>query len=157
MNKIIKILIFIAIIIVIALAGFFLWPDTAIDGPGGENNQTGEIKSMGIIEGSLSYPSEVIPELIICAEDINNDQQYCTTEQIEDEKYTYSKGYKLEVPVGKYFVFAQREDNDRKAYYSEYVICGIRADCPSHKPVVVTVDEGETVSEVDPHDWYIKN
>ena len=151
-KNILSILIIAILILALVIVGFFFWPETMTDVPAGE--EPVQTSSTGIIEGSLSYPSEVIPELIICAENIDNDQQHCTTEQIKDNKYTYGKGYKLEVPVGEYFVFAQREGNDRKAYYSEYVLCGIRADCPSHEPVVVMVDKGEIVFGVDPHDWY---
>lgn len=112
-------------------------------------NQNQEI---GYIEGSLSYPSEGIPNLKICAEDINNsEKKICTEKNIEDKKYTYGKGYILEVPPGKYYVYVS---SNRKVYYSEFVTCGLNANCPSHKPITIEVVSGQTVTNIDPQDWY---
>lgn len=109
------------------------------------------------IEGSLSFPSEVMPPMKICAEETISKNQYCTTTQIEDKKYTYGKGYKLELPAGDYVVYSQEIGHDKKAYYSEFVTCGLRVECPSHKPIIVNVNDGESISGVDPQDWYVEN
>jgi len=44
--------------------------------------------------------------------------------------------------------------DDYKAYYSEFVTCGLSVNCPSHKPIPVAVKTGETVNDIDPQDWY---
>lgn len=110
----------------------------------------------GFVEGSLSFPSEVIPkDMKVCTEALDGRTIVCTESQIKDSKYTYGVGYKLETPIGKYYVYATT--NDRlfyKAYYSEYVTCGLSVNCTSHKPVVVEVKEDEITSNVDPQDWY---
>lgn len=116
------------------------------------------VADVGIIEGSLSYPSEMIPEdLIVCAETLDKSVTFCTNEHLADEngQYTYGFGYQIEVPAGEYYVFAYL-DNDpgTRAYYSEFVTCGLMAECPSHEPIEVAVSAGETVKEIDPHDWY---
>lgn len=110
----------------------------------------------GTIEGSLSYPSESIPEdMKVCAEDIVTTKQYCTDTQIPDQKYTYGEGYKIEVPASSYYVFATTKImGDYKAYYSEFVTCGLSVDCLSHQPIKVTVEAGQTTSNIDPQDWY---
>src|SRR4030042_3802184 len=88
----------------------------------------------GIIEGSLSYPSEGIPEMKICAENITNKKLACTTDRIQNKKYTYGTGYKLEVPAGTYRVYASLLDAQKiganafenyRAYYSEFVTWGL--------------------------------
>ena len=43
---------------------------------------------------------------------------------------------------------------DYRAYYSKFVKCGMSVDCQDHTPIVVRVKSGETVSGIDPMDWY---
>lgn len=117
----------------------------------------------GTIGGSLSYPSEFIPShMTICAEDTSTKKQYCTKTHIQDQKYTYGVGYKIEdVPSGSYLVFAYFPGGEAsysesyRAYYSKFVTCGQSVDCASHDPIVVTVQAGQTVTDIDPQDWYV--
>jgi len=107
------------------------------------------------IEGSLGYPSEGIPEDVkVCAENINTEKKYCTTEHIQGDKYKYGVGYKIEVPAGKYYVLALRSNLlEYRAYYTEFVTCGMTTECKSHKKITVEVDPGQTVSGINPIDW----
>jgi len=119
-----------------------------------------DLVAMGEIEGSLSYPSEVIPNLEVCAESINTNEEFCTYEQIEERKFDYGFGYLIEVPEGEYYVYARQIEGlgvdmeDYKAYYSEFVECGLDIECLSHDPIVVKVEAGEKVEDIDPQDWY---
>jgi hypothetical protein len=118
----------------------------------------------GVIEGSLSYPSEFIPpDMTICAENLATKQIYCTNKHLKAKQYKYKVGYKLTAPPGDYHVFAQLPNpakygagypKDYRAYYSKFVQCGMIADCLDHFPIVVKVKRGETVSGIDPMDWY---
>lgn len=112
---------------------------------------------MGIIEGSLSYPDEVIPEeLQVCAVPVGGNGSVCTVEQLRDDRFTYGLGYNLEVPEGDYFVYAYlpSDETGAKAYYTEFVECGMdEVECLSHKKVVVEVGAGGVVTGVDPADW----
>ncbi len=115
-----------------------------------------ESDGTGTIEGSLSYPSEYIPpEMQICAEDVNSSDEYCTTDHIQDSKYTFGYGYQLEVPYGSYYVYAYMSDINYKAYYNEFVECGMSVDCSDHTNILVTVDSFQDhATGVDPMDWY---
>jgi hypothetical protein len=118
----------------------------------------------GVIEGSLSYPSDFIPpDMTIVAENLATKKIYSTHKHLKSKKYQYQVGYKLPVPPGDYQVYAYLPDpakwgaafpRDYRAYYSEFVKCGQTVDCKSHAPIVVTVKSGETVSGIDPQDWY---
>lgn len=111
------------------------------------------IDGMGTIEGSLSYPSEGIPPMNICAEDINTKKQFCTTEHLKNSKYLYGEGYKISAPVGNYYVFATvGKLGDYRAYYSNFQ-CG-NGKGTTHDPIMVEVKTGETISGVDACDWY---
>jgi len=141
-----KILIII-VFLVIVTGGILAWQYFGI---------TAERTQIGTIEGSLGYPSDFIPsDMKVCAKEILTEKEYCTNEHIEDDKYTYKVGYKLEVPHGSYYVFATTQlIQDYKAYYSEFVTCGLRADCPSHQQITVEVETGDVVTNIDPQDWY---
>ncbi len=118
----------------------------------------------GVIEGSLSYPSEYIPDdMTICAENLATKKIYATNKHLMAKKYQYKVGFKLTVPPGDYHVFAQLPDpgrhgaeyaKDYRAYYSEFVKCGMSVNCKSHAPITVKVKSGETVRGIDPQDWY---
>ena len=117
--------------------------------------QSPDNKHFGTIEGSLGYPSEGIPDnLEVCAEHITKEEKYCTTNRIRDNKYKYGIGYKINVPVGIYYVFAIRKGNDERAYYSKFVKCGLKASCHSHTPIQVVVKSKKIIKNIDPMDWY---
>lgn len=126
--------------------------------PNASNNEVQDqvaILEVGTIEGNLTYPSEVIPDLTICAEEISNPaNQYCTKELISDTKYSSGRGYKLDVAPGKYYVYSYFSDPTYKAYYSEFVTCGMDVSCPSHAKIVVTVNDGDHLTNINPNDWY---
>ena len=63
--------------------------------------------------------------------------------------------FSLPVPAGRYHVYASTDEKPGyKAFYSDYVTCGLQRSCLSHKTIVVEVAAGETVRGVDPADWY---
>jgi hypothetical protein len=130
--------------------------------PWEENCPSDSAAAKGTIEGSLGYPSEGIPPMEICAEETKSKKLVCTEKIISNKKYTFDKGYQLEVPAGTYRVFAKLSSSAKtggdldnyKAYYSQFVTCGMNADCLSHLPIDVKVKSGETKTKLDPIDWY---
>ena len=115
-------------------------------------------KGLGTIEGSLSFPSSGIPDTLeICAENTKTEESICTGEIQKSDDYEYGFGYKLELPPGLYTVYARLPNDPYRAYYSDFVICGLVASCPSHKPVVIEVATNMTLSNIDPQDWYDSN
>ena len=118
-----------------------------------EDSQEDPTPANGYIKGSLGYPSEYIPEMKVCAEDTTTGNSKCIDTAQNQQQY------QLEVAPGSYYVYAMLSDGqgafeDYKAYYSEFVTCGMTADCTSHDPIVVTVASGETETGIDPTDWY---
>lgn len=106
----------------------------------------------GILEGSLGYPSDLIPRLVVCADNLVSGDRYCTDTRLESDRYTYGVGYRLEVPAGTYHVFAR--ESQLHAYYSPAVACGLKLDCTDHQPLSVTVLAGQTTTGIDPIDWF---
>lgn len=122
------------------------------------SNSSETVDQGGIIEGNLIYPSEVLPPQTVCAENIQTKKSICTSLNIQvNEK----PGYRFTLPPGEYEVYAFLTSEGptpgpttQKAYYNEFVTCGLKASCTSHKAIVVTVESGKTSSDINPHDWY---
>jgi len=157
-----KIIIGIGVGIIIVTGGILiwqLWPNHSSISPNPSSLSIAPTSSIltAIIEGSLGYPSDFIPpDMKICAENQQTGEEYCTEEHIKDEKYTYGEGYRLTVPFGNYLVYATTfRLQGEKAYYSEFVICGMSVECSSHKSIIVSVEKGDIVANIDPMDWYV--
>jgi hypothetical protein len=104
---------------------------------------------VGTIAGALAYPSEVIPAQRICAVNLADDKEYC--QQVTDG----TPNFAVPAPAGEYWVYAALADDatGKRAYWSEFVRCGLKAECKDHTPVTVAVTKGEIV-EAHPNDWY---
>ena len=122
------------------------------------NSNQNSTASGGIIEGSLSFPSEKIPEdMMICAENIFSQKSICTSEHIISDEYLYGVGYKLSIPVGEYLIYAQTKDHpDYKAYYNKFVLCGLEAVCTDHTSIPIVIKGGEIIRDINPIDWYVE-
>ena len=116
-----------------------------------------------IITGELSYPSDFdFPRMIVCAEAVNSKSIHCTDKRRQNRR-SGKVTYTLRVPAGNYYVFATIVNGEEpvedmrgyKAYYSEFVRCGLSVNCPSHEPVKVAVRAGQTVTGINPGDWYV--
>ena len=117
------------------------------------------------ITGALSYPGDVdLPAMIVCAEAVNSKSIHCTDKRLTNRR-SGKLTYKLRVPAGGYYVFATIVNGEEpaedfqgyKAYYSEFIKCGLSVNCPSHKPIEVKVRAGQTLTGIDPADWYVEN
>lgn len=111
----------------------------------------------GILEGSLTYPAQGIPnDLSVCAVNLGSGQATCTAERLREGRFKGGVGYQLTVPPGNYQVYAMAPsfDPNYKAYYSRFVTCGYSANCMDHSPITVTIGAGQTVRGVEPGDFY---
>ncbi len=110
----------------------------------------------GTLTGQLAYPSEFLPPQRVVAFDVTDTMIYYSVEVTSGGTYT------LEVPVGTYVVLAYLIDPASlgatpglSAAYSKAVLCGLAYGCDDHGLVPVSVEAGETVSGIDPTDWYL--
>lgn len=111
----------------------------------------------GFIEGTLMFPSEFYPsDLEVCAEDSLSGIAISCTDDFEIGTSSGLYEYSMELPVGDYYVYAHAASLSPtyKAYYSEFVVCGLEGLCHDHTPVKVSVTEGSTTKDVDASDWY---
>ncbi|MFA7301615.1 MAG: hypothetical protein WC069_04855 [Candidatus Shapirobacteria bacterium] len=107
----------------------------------------------GTIGGFLIYPGESIPDEVgVCAENIEQPKMINCVKQIKDKKYETGVGFEMDLSPGNYYVYATYKDT--KAYYDEFVICGLKAECKSHTKIPVVVSSGSVQDRILPHDWY---
>jgi len=107
----------------------------------------------GSITGSISYPSEGIPNMRVVAVNIKTGETF-STDVIDDNTYTLR-----DIPVGTYHVMAYLEDKSNAASaqgagYSNAVPCGLKVNCTDHNLIDVEVEEGVIASDINPGDWY---
>ena len=118
--------------------------------------------AVGTIEGSTNYPSEYLPEQIVCAEPVAGGAETCVTVPAGDPQLS-APAWSLDVAAGQYYVSARVKDpsaigsdlGEYRAYYTKYVTCGLTYECKDHGKIVVTVEAGKTVTGITPYDWYI--
>lgn len=107
----------------------------------------------GSISGRLSYPSESLPPMRIVAVNILTGEQFAT-EEYEGGLYGIQG-----LPAGTYHVFAYPVDTkdatkDLAAGFTEFVTCGLTAECQDHSLIDVVVAANTVTSDVNPGDWY---
>jgi hypothetical protein len=165
-SKLKFIIIILILFIIIFLGSMLLKKTTVLPSTNADKAYEDYTNYYGTIEGSFSYPSDFIPKMMVCAKNEKTDEEFCSYEMKEDEKYMYGFGYSLEVPFGTYNIYAQLVDPESivsgfdknyRAYYSEFVVCGMSIECESHKPIEIEIVGGEVMSNIDPQDWYAKN
>jgi len=88
----------------------------------------------------------------VCAQKTDDLQNIICTPQIKDQKFLNGVGYQLELEAGEYYVYSYLDD--QRAYYTEFVTCGLQYSCPSHAKIPVIVIAGSVQDNILPHDWY---
>ena len=118
----------------------------------------------GMIAGSLSYPSEYIPDdMTISAEDLATQKVYSTSKHLMAKKYQYKADYKLAVPPRRLPRLCRaprsgpawrRLCQGLPGLLLGIVKWGMNVNCKSPAPITVKVKSGETIRGIDPQDWY---
>ena len=122
----------------------------------GVEQSTDESEEAGTITGSLTYPSEAFPpDMEVHATNIDTNQDYISTDRIEGSQYKYGTGYKLDVPAGRYYVYGllRSQPNDR-AYYNQFIKCGMAIECTDQSKIEVVVKQGQSTEDIMVGDWW---
>lgn len=102
----------------------------------------------GSISGSLSFPSEGIPELTVVAWSLSEEGVYYYTQTAAGSSY-----YQISnLPIGMYQVVAY--SGEFAGGFTYAVACGLTASCTDHGLVYVEVFAGVDSYGMDPIDWY---
>ena len=167
-----SVVIVVLVIVVIGLLGYVLWQNMSKSSETkGETTSTSattkedvaadeakdeKVEEMGVISGSLTFPSEGIPDdMMVHAVNLDTGKEYMTTKQLKGDQYTYGIGYSIEVPAGRYNVYGMTERmSGTKAYYNKFVTCGMSVECTDTSKIEVAVEAGEKVTDATVGDWW---
>lgn len=105
--------------------------------------------STGRISGTLSYPSEYLPPMRVCAFELAEATPYCVRTGKDQAQYHLDG-----VPPGDYLVLAFPQEAD--ALPGGYTGCvrDLTAACRDHDLRPIIVAAGQTTSGIDPADYY---
>lgn len=106
----------------------------------------------GSLSGKLGYPSEAIPPLRIVAFNTLTGEYYWQNAVTNQSTYRFT-----ELPAATYHVLSYLIDEPSKTFYagySNFVTCGMGANCADHNLVAVEVVAGQETTGIDPVDWY---
>jgi len=130
-------------------------PVAATETPGIDNPSGTEAPAAtGAISGNLSYPSEFIPALTVVAFNVDDGEWFFVHTEVNQPTYTLEG-----LPAGTYHVVAYPQPSagipdDVAAGYTQMVPCGLSTACTDHSLIPVEVKAGETVTGIDPGDWF---
>jgi hypothetical protein len=104
----------------------------------------------GRIEGTLSYPSEGIPPLVVYARNVATGETLVVATEENQQSYVIE-----DVPAGSYHVFAWVSDgNSLGGAYTQAVLCGLTVECTDHTLIEVPVQAGALTAGIHIADWY---
>ncbi len=120
----------------------------------------------GKISGKLTYPSDGIPrDLVLCVKflDVANTPVYCSNNsrtRLSSASISFSlnisrASYVVNLPSGSYQIYATTSAMPGvKAYYDEFIKCGMNVNCTSKRPITVKVKPGATVGNIMVGDFW---
>jgi len=102
----------------------------------------------GTVTGRICFPSERIPAMTAYFQNIN------TNQVIEMAIGENQPSYGIDLPAGEYIAYAWLPDFVMGGLYSEFVLCGLGADCTDHTPTPFQVEPSRATNGIDLCDWY---
>jgi hypothetical protein len=122
-------------------------------GPGAAATYVAAIVKPGSISGKLSYPSEFLPPMRVCAISVDGGSRFgCVTTRENQRTYRVDN-----LAPGTYHVLAYVKDGGVHATgaFTRAVRCGVgQPQCTDGSLIPVTLGEGNSITGVDPGDFY---
>ena len=148
-----KFILIAVVVIIAAVAGVWYFVAPPKEAPG---------QLTGAIKGETTYPSEGVPALSICAQLVTDMQKTkCVDAPSQAIGQKELPKFSLSVKPGTYWVYAELVDpaelgltESTKAYYTEFVRCGMKFECKDHSKIEVVVGSNQTIDNIVPGDWY---
>ena len=112
----------------------------------------------GKMSGKLTYPSDYIPpDMVLCVE--SPGKAVCSNSTSKPgfvfRINTRAASYEITLPAGKYHLYGRTSEMQGvKAYYNEFVKCGMDVKCKSKRKIQLDVKAGKTIRGITVGDWY---
>jgi hypothetical protein len=120
----------------------------------------------GKIMGKLTYPGDYIPtDMVLCVKNASlyAEPTLCSNDRaarLREARISFKlncrlASYEVSLPAGTYYLHAfTSEMPGMKAYYDEFVRCGMNINCKSKRPVAVKVKPGQVVRGITVGDFW---
>lgn len=120
-------------------------PSSPTDTPAQDN------PAAGTVTGHIGFPSEGVPAVTVYAQNVADDSWVSFSYPGGWGEYTFSG-----IPPGDYVFFAYVDEPGSTfgGGYTAYVTCGLVAECTDHSLLLVHIEAGATVEEINISDWY---
>jgi hypothetical protein len=105
----------------------------------------GSLEGFGTISGQLSFPSDILPAMTICAQSTSNYYLLNCIES-EDEQRTFQ----MDVRPGEYFVFSYISESSGESITQYHANWGNNS-----QPIPVRVNAGGTFTNVNPQNYVL--
>jgi hypothetical protein len=105
------------------------------------------VPQTGLVSGRICYPGDRSPEMVLYFSQ-HQDGYLLEIPVSEDQEW-----YQIELEPGSYFVFAWVESYQIGGMYTQAVLCGLGENCSDHSPVLVSVQAGQVIDNIDVCDW----
>ncbi|MBN1797542.1 MAG: ankyrin repeat domain-containing protein [Spirochaetales bacterium] len=108
----------------------------------------------GIISGVVGYPSEVVPDMLVWAKNIDTGNMYKTSTDTSDDYVSYE----IIVPPGRYVVFTYPKEDEN--YENKIIGCYTRWNGElwdeNHDFIIIKIETEQESKNIDPTDWNIE-
>jgi len=125
-------------------------------GPGAAAAYVAAVLKPGSISGRLSYPSEFLPPMRVCAISVDGGNRFGCVGTRENQR-----AYRIDnLAPATYYVLAYVKDGGVHAIgaFTRAVRCGVgQPRCSDGSLIPVTLGEGNSITGVDPGDFYSTN
>lgn len=104
------------------------------------------------LSGRVGYPSSGNPLLYVFAIDADDPSRFYVEQLAPNQPF-----WSLRLTPGRYYLVAYTADPGLPTLagaYSEYVRCGMLAECGDHSLIAVTAVDGQSIGEINIGDWY---
>ena len=122
-------------------------------GPGAAATYVAAVLKPGSISGKLSYPSEFLPPMRVCAISVDGGSRFGCVITRENQR-----AYRIDnLAPATYYVLAYVKDGGVHATgaFTRAVRCGVgQPRCTDGSLIPVTLGEGNSITGVDPGDFY---
>lgn len=117
----------------------------------------------GSVSGTVMFPSDGIPPLRVCAVPVSGPDSAAVCTDTKDSPPAPPDFSIGKLAPGDYYVYAQLKDPEAigsdisgtyKAYYDQFVVCGLKIECKDATRITVHVGSGADTPDIHPHDWY---
>lgn len=112
-------------------------------------NSSVNAQQLSTIQGTLIYPSDYLPAMLVCAVNLHSRQRFCIKTEEKDSTFL------MKIPQGKYIFSTEKiDDKTMKAWMTNFNIeCG--KPCADNPINVLKVDVNNSfISGICPCDWY---